>query len=388
MKITLVHDYLNQLGGAERVVAILHEMYPQAPIHTLFVDRAKLWPQLEDAQIIPTFLQRFPFVKKHFKLFFWLYPFVIKNINVEDSDLVISSSSAYAKGIRLTSGRLRRSSNRPLHICYCHAPMRFAWDFDNYMENETDNRFLVKTARLVVPFLKRWDKKSADNVDLFIANSVTVQRRIKDLYKRDSAVIHPPVEICNRYISKEATGDYFLMVSRLVSYKRLDVAIRACNDLNVPLKVVGRGPDRVRLENLAGPTIEFLGFLSETESVRAMASCKALILPGEEDFGITTVEVNLLGRPVIAFRGGGALETITEGVNGIFFEEQNEGSLMKAIQQFDTCQWEPHRIQLVATQFERSVFEDSFRDFISKALAQRVRVPEHLVFATGERVTE
>lgn len=373
IKVVLVHDYLNQQGGAERVVGVLHALYPAAVIHTLFVDEATLWPTLRDATIVPSVLQRIPLIMAHFKLFFWLYPFVIKNIRIQDCDVVISSSSAYAKGVRVATGA---NGRRPKHICYCHTPMRFAWDYDHYIANETGSQLLAKAARVLVPLLRAWDVRSARTVDVFVANSTVVRDRIRKYYDRDATIIYPPVErrdllqAVDRGDAEVATTEaHYLLVSRLVAYKRLDLAITACTQLQLPLLVIGQGPDRERLENLAGPTVRFAGFLPEAEVARQMAGCKALIFPGEEDFGITPLEANSLGRPVVAYRGGGALDTIVDGVSGVFFDEPSVQALAKALLQVDEIAWDPLQIRAAAARFNRSVFEARMTALVEQAVA-------------------
>lgn len=361
MRIVLVHDYLNQRGGAERVVGVMHRIFPDAEIHTLFLDREKLWDSLEDANIVPSFLQRFPFVIKHFKLFFWIYPWVMKSIKIPECDVVLTSSSAYAKGIQLTTS----DGKRPLHVCYCHNPMRFAWDFEGYMKNESKNGILVRVAKLLVPFLRRWDLKTSRDVDVFIANSSVVQERIRRIYGRFSEIIHPPVEVPSILPVLNKPDDYFLVVSRLVSYKRIDLAVRACTRVNKRLIVIGTGPDRERLMEMAGPTVEFLGYQPDAVVRSYMQRCKALIFPGEEDFGITPVEANGLGRPVVAYRGGGALDTITDGLNGVFFDRATVQSLKEALTRVERLPWNSQEIRSMALRFETSRFEQKLLDVLS-----------------------
>lgn len=371
MRIAIVHDYLNQLGGAEKVVAVLHEMYPEADIHTLFVDHNKLWPSLQNALICPSVLQYFPFIMNRFKLFFWLYPFVIMNKTIRGYDVVISSSSAYAKGIRVGNNG---DGLKPIHICYCHTPMRFAWNYKEYIAKETNNKLLSKAARLLVPLMKAWDVHSSRNVDWFIANSSVVQERIRRCYHRESTIIHPPVEV--RYLENSqgpTPKGFFLIVSRLVAYKRLDLAIEACNKLDLPLVVVGSGPDRERLLSLAGPTVQFVGFQPEEKLFEYMASCNALIFPGEEDFGITPLEVNSLGRPVVAYHGGGALDTIVEGVNGLFFHQPTVESLSQTLLRVDSIKWNSQEIQGIAKRFERQVFVERMSALVCDAMMQKQR---------------
>lgn len=384
MRVVIVHDYLNQLGGAERVVGVLHQMYPEAPIYTLFSDTDKLWPSLRGADIRNSFLQRFKFVIKNFKLFFWLYPLVMRTLKLPECDVVISSSSAYAKGIRLPK-------SKPIHLCYCHTPMRFAWNFNQYMAHETQSKTLATLARVFIPLLKWWDVRTAGLVDHFITNSSVVRERVLRCYKRDAEVIYPPVELQpaplpeNLLTESMQRGDgYFLVVSRLVSYKRLDLAVAACTSLNLRLFVIGVGPDRQRLEQMAGRTVTFLGWQPD-ETVRAyMASCTALIFPGEEDFGLTPVEVNSLGRPVVAYAAGGALDTIVDGQSGVLFREPTVISVAEALLKVQDLDWNGARIQQNAMRFDRSVFEQKLAQAVQAALHQGASVPSQAYVTQGE----
>ncbi|CAM3784086.1 glycosyltransferase [Alicyclobacillus pomorum] len=361
-RVVLVHDYLNQLGGAEKVVGVLHEMFPEAPVYTSIVDRNRLWSNLADADIRPSFMQHIPLIRKKFKWFFMLYPFAFRMLRIPDCDVVISSSSAYAKGIKLP----RRS--RPVHICYCHTPMRFAWNFEQYIRNETSSKILKILARCFVPVLKQWDKATSKQVDLFIANSRTVQERIKRVYNREAIVVHPPVDLPERLVRNPEP--YFLILSRLVSYKRLDLAVEACTRAGLPLIVIGDGPDRARLQALAGDNVKFLGFQPQDVILEHLARCKALIFPGEEDFGITPVEAHAQGRPVVAYRAGGALDTVIEGVNGLFFEKQSPEALIEALMKVDSYDWDPTVIRQAAERFSRSRFEERMKQLLSRVVLE------------------
>ncbi|WDL95250.1 glycosyltransferase [Alicyclobacillus sp. ALC3] len=381
MKVVIVHDYLNQRGGAERVVAVLHEMYPEAPIYTLFVDRAKLWPAMRDATIIPSILQRFPFIVNHFKLFFWLYPFAIRTLRLPPCDVIITSSSAYAKGVRLP-----RRGSRPVHACYCHTPMRFAWDYDRYIAHETNSRFLARMARVLVPSLKWWDVHTSRQVDAFITNSTAVKDRVQTLYHRDAVVIHPPVD------TNRSTGvplvpgntDYYLLVARLVSYKRLDLAVRACTSSARNLVVIGTGPDLARLQSMAGPTVQFVGWQTDAAVDQYMSGCRALLFPGEEDFGIAPIEANATGKPVVAYRAGGALDTIQHGVNGIHFADPTVESLLFALAELETKVWDAAQIRRHAAKFSHPRFERQFRTYIERLVANSGRLSRDVTLTVHE----
>jgi glycosyltransferase involved in cell wall biosynthesis len=363
MRVAIVHDYLNQMGGAERVVAVLHRMFPEAPIHTTIVDRSKLAPELQDADIRTTWMQRIPGILKRFKLFFWLYPFAVQSMKLRDYDLILSSSSAYAKGAKADRGAL--------HICYCHTPMRFAWDFDTYMEGMRVPGWMKRAARIAVAPLRRWDVASSGGVHHFIANSSIVRERIERHYGRSSAVLFPPVDVSRFSVCGSTIGDYYLIVSRLVSYKKLDLAVEACTRLGKSLIVIGDGPDRARLEAMAGPMVKFKGRLPDWQVVDYMKRCKAFLFPGLEDFGITPLEANACGRPVIAFQGGGALDTVKPGVNGMYFEQQTAESLADALVRFEGMSWEPAAIRAHAESFSEARFVQQLEAFIEGRLPAR-----------------
>ncbi|WP_190920173.1 glycosyltransferase family 4 protein [Paenibacillus sabuli] len=347
-RVAIVHDYLNQMGGAERVVGVLHRMFPHAPIYTTIADRARLLPELEGADIRTTWMQRIPGILRHFKLYFWLYPLAMRSLRLRGYDLVVSSSSAYAKAVRVPRGAA--------HLCYCYTPMRFAWDYEGYMAGVQAPRLAKAAARMMVAPLRLWDRRTTRRVDEVVAISGAIQARIARHYGREAPVIFPPVQVSRFPLERHPRGDYFLVVSRLVAYKRIDLAVQACTHLGAPLVVIGDGPDRARLEALAGPAVTFAGRLPDTEVTRYMAHCRALLFPGLEDFGITPLEANACGRPVVAFRGGGALDTITPGINGIFFDEQRVQALVLALEYFDIYTFDPERIRRHAEQFDEARF--------------------------------
>ncbi len=307
MRVALVHDYLNQMGGAEKVLLSLHELFPQAPIYTSMYEPKSVDRRFRSMDIRTTFMQRVPFVKRRHQPFLPLYPFAFERLDLRPYDLVISDSSAFAKGV----------ITRPdaLHVCYCHTPMRWAWNYEEYVERER----LGATARLLLPpfitWLRQWDYATAARVDYFVANSPTVAARIAKYYRREAVFIPPPVDTSHFYEAPQHE-DYFLIVSRLVPYKRIDLAVKAFTMLGLPLRIVGEGRDERRLRRLAGKNIRFLGHLSDDEMRSQMARCRALVFPGEEDFGITPVEAQASGRPVIAYGAGGALATVVEGSTG------------------------------------------------------------------------
>jgi len=361
MKVALVHDYLNQMGGAERVVMAFHEIFPDAPVYTSIYDPKHVDPAFQRMDIRTSFMQKLPLVTKHHQPYLPFYPFAMESLDLRGYDLILSSSSAFAKGII--------SRPETMHICYCHTPMRWCWNYEEYVEREQ----LSRISRSVLPFLitglRMWDQTSAMRVDHFIANSPVVAERIKKHYRRDAVVIQPPVE-ASRFPFDVHTEpeNYFLLVSRLVPYKRIDLAIEACNRLQLPLVIIGGGRDLERLKKLAGPTIHFMGRLSDQEVLHYYTHCRALIFPGEEDFGITPLEAQASGRPVIAYGAGGALASIVDGVTGVFFHEQTVESLTTVLANFNERIFNQESIRNHALEFDTPRFQRRILQFIEAKL--------------------
>jgi len=374
MKVALVHDYLNQMGGAERVVLALHELFPEAPIYTSIYDPRRVDAAFQSIDIRTSFMQKLPLVKKHHQPFLPFYPFAMERLDLRGYDLVLSSSSAFGKGV----------ITRPetIHICYCHTPMRWCWNYDEYVQRER----LGAIARSVLPFfitgLRVWDQTSSMRVDHFIANSPVVADRIQKYYRRDAVVIPPPVE-ANRFIFDPTTQTegYFLIVSRLMPYKRIDLAIEACNRLQLSLVIIGSGRDEDRLKSIAGPTIRFMGHLSDQEVLHYYAHCRAFILPGEEDFGITPLEAQASGRPVIAYAAGGALASVIDSVTGTFFQKQTVESLVEVLESFDERRYDPQIIRNHALEFDKPRFHRRILQYIEAKMSEGntrdLRTPTH-----------
>ncbi len=362
LRVALVHDYLNQSGGAEVVLRWIHHIFPDAPIYTLIYDPELVPPDFRNWDIRPVGWSRYlPFKRKLYKYYLLIYPSMIEQINLDDYDLVISSSYLWAKGV------LTRSET--LHICYCHTPMRQAWEL-YFQYKESYSKFISK---FIYPFafnyLRIWDRVSADRVDKFIANSATVQKRIAKFYRRDSVVIHPPVEIGNIKPSFEE-GDYYICISRLVPYKKIDLAVRAFNELGRRLVVVGTGPQLGYLKRIARENIRFEGFVSEERKIELLRHARALIFPGEEDFGITPVEAQAAGRPVIAYGRGGVTETVIDGLTGVFFYEQTEKALIDAVVKFEQMSFDPQLAVNNARHFGVQHFVSRMRQFITDSVAE------------------
>ncbi|HHL39847.1 MAG TPA: glycosyltransferase family 4 protein [Deltaproteobacteria bacterium] len=360
LRIAIVHDYLNQRGGAERVVAALHELFPRAPIYTSIVDYDNLLPELAGADIRPSWMQRLPGVLRHFKKYVMLYPRVFDSLMLDGYDIIVSSSSAFGKGAT-------KADPSTFHVCYCHTPMRFVWDYESYVEREGMGPLTRAVLPRFIEGLRRWDLATKDRPDRYVANSSKTRERIARFYGRHSTVIFPPVET-SKFTPSAGAGDYYLIVSRLNSYKSIDLAVEAFNTLGLPLKVVGDGPYAPALRAMAARNVEFPGPCGDDELARWYAGCRALVFPGEEDFGIAPLEANAAGRPVIAFRGGGALDTVKEGVSGIFFDERTPESIADAVRRFEegAMDVDPAAIRAHALRFDSRVFKERFLGFIEE----------------------
>ncbi|MFA4843836.1 MAG: glycosyltransferase [Candidatus Margulisiibacteriota bacterium] len=362
MKLALVHDFLSQFGGAERVVAVLHELYPDAPLYTSIYAPDRLPEPFRRMDIRTTFMQRLPFVHQLFKLYFMIYPLAFEGIDLAAYEVILSSSSAFAKGVRKQPGQL--------HVCYCYTPMRFGWRYDDYVRNEPFPGFIKQLLPFFLEPIKQWDRRNSASVDHFIAISRVVADRIKQIYGRESAIIYPPVET-DFFQPAGIERDHFLLVSRLNAYKRVELAVAACKELDLPLKIVGDGPDKGRLQRLAGRNTEFLGRLSDFEVAKLMAECRALIFPGEEDFGITPVEAMSCGRPVIAYRAGGALETVIEDETGLFFDEPTPAALVSTLQRFKFKLFDKSRVRAHALKFDKRHFSRQLAAFVKEKYEEK-----------------
>jgi len=360
MKIALVHDYLIQYGGAERVLECIAEIWPYAPVYTLIYDEEKTHGIFKGKRIYTSFLQNFPYSRKNHRIFPPLMPPAIEQFDFSQYDIVLSDSSSYAKGII--------TPPETLHICYCHTPMRYAWDdCQKYIDEFGFPQIVKKIIPFLMNYIRVWDRMSADRVDEYIANSRFVAGRIKKYYKKDSIVINPPVDI-EKFSIDDKKEDYFLMVGRLMTYKRFDIVIEAFNKLNWPLKIIGRGPDEKRLRKIAGPSIEFTGRLSDDELAKTYARAKAFIFPQEEDFGIVAIEAMASGKPIIAFRGGDIIEHAREGREALYFDEQTPEALTEVLQKFNPDNFDPHKIREKALPFERELFKAKIKNYVENSL--------------------
>ncbi len=346
-KIAIVHDFLNQQGGAEYVVSVLHEMFPGAPIYTSIYQKGKTWSALENADIRVSWMQKIPFVHKFFKKLFFLYPLAFASFNLAEYDVILSSSSSFAKGIH-------RNENQK-HICYCHTPARFLYKSEEYLKKEKMPGLFRWLLPLFIAPLKKWDLNSNSQVDGFITNSVNIQQRIDNTYGVDSTVVYPPVDI-SRFNISHNSEDFYLIVSRILGYKNIDLVIEACNKLKKNLVIIGDGPHLEHIKSIAGPTVAVLGRQPNNIVEDYIGRCKAFIFPGNEDFGISPIEAQAAGKPVVALRAGGALETIKEGQTGVFFDEPKVELLIEALNKLDKKRWNPKIIRQNAKNYSKERF--------------------------------
>lgn len=348
-RVALVHDWLTGQRGGEKVLEVFAEIFPDAPIYTLFHFPGTQVPEIEKRRIITSFLQRWPFVKTKYRSYLPLFALAAELFDLQDYDYIISSSHCVAKGII--------PHPDALHVSYIHTPMRYAWNqYFSYFSPQILNFF----KRIIIPpilhRLRIWDESSSHRVDYFIANSKTVAERIQRYYRRQAEVIHPPVDT-QFFQPASNQDDYYLIVSALVPYKRIDLAIAAFNQRGESLKIVGRGPDDKKLRKAAKPNVEFLGSLGADDLLSAYQGARALILPGEEDFGITSLESQACGVPVIAYGRGGATETVIPGKTGLFFEELTVESLLDVLDKFQGFEFNKNNVRENALGFSRDTFK-------------------------------
>lgn len=358
MHIALVHDWLNQIGGAEDVLETMAGMFPDAPIYTSMYWRAGMPPAYRSWDIRTTWMDRLPGIYSHHQLYLPLYPLAFARLDLSGYAVVLSNKSGFCHGVR---------ADGAVHVCYCLAPTRYVWEFEEYAAREALPPAL-KTALLpIIRLLRRWDYRAAQRVDHFIAISSEIRARIRHYYGRDSTIIHPPVDTA-RFEPALTHGDYYLIVSRLVPYRRIDLVVQAFNKLGLPLIIAGDGRDRDALEKLAGPNVTFLGHVPDADLPELYARCRAYVLPGVEDFGIAPLQAQAAGRPVIAYRAGGALDTVVEGETGNFFDEPTPEALAAAVRAFDPDTIDPRACAQNAARFDASVFRRKLRQFVEEKL--------------------
>jgi glycosyltransferase involved in cell wall biosynthesis len=362
MRTALIHEWLVTQAGAESVLQSIRNVYP-GDVFALFHDpdglRGTLWEQV---RVKTSMLQRIPLARKHHRAFLPLYPMAAEQFDLRDYNLVLSSSYAVAKGVLTSSDQL--------HICYCHSPMRYIWDltFEYLQASGLSGGLKSFLVRSIFHYIRLWDAVSALRVNEFVANSHYIAHRIEKCYNRTATVIYPPVDV-DQFCVSDRKDDYFVTVSRLVPYKRVDIAVEAFNRLGLPLHVIGEGPAKKQLKTLAKRNITFLGQLPSEELREHLSRARGFVFCAEEDFGIVNVEAQASGLPVIAFGRGGALETVVDGETGLFFYRQDVASLIEAVQEFlrKESSFDPARIRANAEQFPRSRFEREFKQFVDEA---------------------
>jgi len=380
MKIAIVHDWLTGMRGGEKCLEVLCKLYPSADLYTLLHIPGSVSPSIESHSIHTSFIQNLPFVKSKYRYYLPLMPFAIESFDLRKYDLILSSSHCVAKSVKPRPGSL--------HICYCHTPMRYIWDqFDQYFCRVKSGFIPWAIMKILRPWLQQWDSNTSCRVDEYIANSRHVQKRIKKYYLREASIIHPPVDTKRFKPSGDKKKDYFLIVSAFAPYKRVDLAVEAFNKLGYPFVIVGEGQDAGLLRRMASSNIRFEGWLDDMSIADRYAGCRAFVFCGEEDFGISLLEAQAMGRPVIALGRGGALETVipdrktwkpdieipenkTINPTGVFFYEQTSEDLIRAIQHFESVesQFDEEKIQEHAAQFDVAIYADRIKKFVEERL--------------------
>jgi len=360
MRVALVHDFLNQYGGAERVLEAIHEIYPYSHVYTSLHDPARIPLRMRNWDIRPFQLPKLPLAHllKYYTAF---YPFLFENLDLSEYDLVISSTAFFAKGIKVRPGAV--------HISYIHTPPRFLYHYP--AETGRREKLIYRPfLALLDNYFRIWDYQAAQRPDFLVVNSKEVAGRVRKFYRREAEVIYPPVELPKgiKIRPAEKTGSYYLLVSRLLSYKRIDLAIQAANELRIPLKIAGSGRVEKQLRKIAGPTVEFLGFVSDNKLSELYSNCEAVVFPTDEDFGIVPVEAMYFGKPVIAFAKGGSLETVLAGKTGEFFAEPTAESLAEAWRDFNPAKYKAKDCAARAKEFSKARFQREFREFVEEKI--------------------
>lgn len=361
MKIALVHEFLTQFGGAERVLQSLLEIWPEATVHVLVHNPDKINHVFDRYNVKTSFVNQLPFAKKDHKWYLALMPFAIESFDLHEYDIVFSDSSSFAKGVK---------SKGKYHICYCHTPTRFLWtEQEDYLQSQPYPFFVKWIARPVLSWMKKWDYKAAQRPDFFIANSANVRNRIKKYYNRDSEVIPPPVDT-EFFHPVSEKKDYYFTASRLEPYKKIELVIEAFNELGWPLVVAGSGTKAEKLKALAKPNIKFIGRVSDEDLRKHYSEAKAFVFPAEEDAGIMVLEAQACGTPVIAYGAGGSLETVIEGQTGTFFDRQTKDSLKNTLLHYDTSMYRSEEVRGNALKYDKKEFQRKIKEFVNTKISK------------------
>lgn len=364
MKIALVHDWLTGMRGGEKCLEVLCELFPEAPIYTLLHNKGSMSPLIESKTIVTSFIDRLPSKSTQYRKYLPLFPFAAARFDLMEYDLVISTSHAVAKNVRVRTGAV--------HLCYCFTPMRYIWDMYHQYFGKGKAGLGTRSAMAVIaPLLRLWDVRTAANVTYFVAISEEIKKRISRHYRRDAEVIYPPVDT-EQFRLSNMDDQFFLIVSALVPYKRIDLAVKAFNQNGKRLIIAGTGPESTSLKAAAKPNVEFLGWQSDDELASLYARCTALIFPGVEDFGIVPLEAQASGKPVVAFGEGGALETVVDGITGVFFDRQTAESLQKAVEKVSSIAFNSSVIREHALRFSRSTFRENIKRTIDEKVRQHL----------------
>jgi glycosyltransferase involved in cell wall biosynthesis len=360
MKIALIHDYFVHIRGGERVLLLLSQLFPSADLYLLILNPQAIPLELQTRNICTSFIQNLPFSSKFFRVWLPLYPYAVEQFDLREYDVVLSCSSGFSHGVITVP--------KTCHISYCLSPFRYAWSwYHTFIQKQ--NWWRSWTARRLLHHIRLWDQQAANRVDYYAAISQVTRQRIRKFYRRDATVIHPPVDL-SQFKVCDKIEDFYLIVSALVPYKRIEIAIEAFNHLKLPLKIIGEGPEARRLKVMAHSNIEFLGSLSDAQVRSFYSRCLAFIFTAEEDYGITPLEAQASGRPVIAYKAGGALETVVDGVTGIFFKQQTAESLIQAVKSLKTFDFDPQTIRKHTNKFDILAFMENMTSFVRDSLAE------------------